>query len=224
MTNYNHDDSNRMNTSSKSYAENLAIWTAKQSTVEKVREWQERITLEETTACTTATRKRISNAKKLLADLNFGTFGKLEELFSCSEKSRKTSVSKQGQTDTFIKWMSGNGKHSSKAVERKTNGGRVQDCINKLASGKDSLIVYSMDICNASTSGQRRIVEPIVMRFSAFYSLLVSCNALKNTNGANPQLAIQASSKLLYKRLLEYPIPYDANATYSDNDFNDIEI
>lgn len=173
----------------------------------------------------TATQKaRKAQAKIFLATATAGNdsaLGRLEELLTAKANSKKTTSASQNRADDHFK-MEIDGKIKYIPFERKTNGGRVEDLIN--GKNKAKFIVYSMDICNASTSNKRRVIEPVIMKTADFLFLLADCGALKNTNGTNPQIAIQASSKKLYNRLLDYPLTYDPEETYTEEDFEDLEV
>ena len=148
-----------------------------------------------------------------------GWFGRITEIFSHTVKSRKSWVALQGRDDSHIKFKK-NGKIQYLPIEVKTNGGRISSLYERNAP---KFIVYSLNINNSLTK-EPRIVEPVIMRTQDFLQLLTECNAIKNTNGTNPELAIQAISKKLYIRLLEYPISYDRDAIYTEYDFEGIEI
>ena len=168
--------------------------------------------------------ERLATCFYYLQSYNASTQGRLQEILSVKDNSKKLDVSKQGKNDFTIRYRKENGRIVNKAVERKINGGRIQNSIDKLNNGKDELFCYSMSICNASTSHRERVIEPIICRFSTFYNVLLECNAIKETKGDRNELAIQASSKQLYLRLLDYPIVYNKFSIYSDDDFDGIEI
>jgi hypothetical protein len=67
------------------------------------------------------------------------------------------------------------------------------------------------------------VVEPKVLKTSVFLAILEECGALKSTNGANPEIAIQATSKKLYIAMSEYTLTYDANRRYNAEDFGEEE-
>lgn len=163
--------------------------------------------------------ERISTAWKILDnDNDDGKFGRIFELFNATANSRKTHVSTAGETDNYIKWK-GENKTVNRPAESKTNGGRIGEMIKRLESGKDTFLIYSMDICNSSTSGIRREIAPIICLFSVFYKCLLDCNAIKRTNGKQDEFAIQVSSKKLFERLSVYSLSYDPNRTYCKEDF-----
>jgi hypothetical protein len=57
------------------------------------------------------------------------------------------------------------------------------------------------------------------MRTEKFLAILEECNATKSTNGTNPEVAIQVTSKKLFIALSEYTLTYDPNHRYTETDF-----
>lgn len=176
----------------------------------------------------TPTRARLERVEKAILYLeneqDSGRYGRVEELLAATTYSQKNRVSLQGKADSFLRWKNDNGTIVNRPFERKTNGGRIGELVRRLEKGKDTLLVYSMDICNSTTKGKRRLVEPVLVWFSNFYNMLEEINGLKNTNGKNPEIAIQVSKIDLYNRLLDYPIPYDPDTVYSQDDLEDLPI
>lgn len=168
---------------------------------------------------TKANKARAELAKHYLINWSDATLGMITELASATDRTRKTRVAKQGANDTSIKMLV-NGKIKYVPCEVKTNGGRVSALYEKNAP---KYVIYSMNVQNSLVKTPR-VLAPIVIRTDLFLTVLEECNALKNTNGVNPELAIQCTSKKLFARLSEYPIPYNANTVYSPSDFEDIEI
>lgn len=178
---------------------------------------------------TSAQRTRKALCLKYLENLNdSGRFGRIDELISVKPTSHKTRVSKQGKTDITIRFHNGN-KVVNKAVERKTNGGRIEDLIKALEKGNDKLIAYKLDytikhpLKDGTATEEIRQVD-IIALFSQFYNMLVEVGAIKWTNGNNNERAIQVSSKKMYERLLDWVIPFDVNSVYSMNDFEGLEM
>lgn len=162
---------------------------------------------------TTAQKARKANALRHFANIanDSGAVGRIREILDKSTYSTAYNFARQGKADCFV-WI---GKKRYNA-ERKTNGGRIGSLYGKKAP---SFVVYSMDIDNAGTAHQRRVIEPIVMRTSLFLAILEENGAIKNTNGTNPDLAIQATSKKLFLALQEYTLTYDPNRRYTADDF-----
>lgn len=160
-------------------------------------------------------KERKANAFRHLlnATKDDGAYGRIDEILSLSARSHRTNFAKQGKADCYV---CVDGKRYN--AERKTNGGRIGSLYGKKAP---KFVVYSMDICNAGTNNARRVIEPIVMRTEKFLAILEECHATKNTNGKNPEVAIQASSKVLYMALSEYTLAYSATTRYTAEDFED---
>jgi hypothetical protein len=83
------------------------------------------------------------------------------------------------------------------------------------------LFFLLLQLSNAGTNNARRVIEPIVMRTEKFLAILEECHATKSTNGKNPEVAIQASSKVLYMALSNYTLAYSATTRYTADDFED---
>lgn len=167
------------------------------------------------------TKAAKTRAEKMLAylanaDKDDGAFGRIKELSSHSTKSRKSRVSAQGKNDTSIKMLI-NGKIRYIGIEVKTNGGRIE---NLYHANAPKYIAYSIDIDNSLA---RRHTTTKLFPTEIFLEILESVNAIKNTNGRNPERAVQAVSKKLYDIVSEWAIPYDPNATYTPEDFDGLE-
>ena len=162
---------------------------------------------------TTAQKARKANALRHFANIanDDGAVGRIREILDKSIHSTARNFSRQGKADCFV-WIDGKRYNA----ERKTNGGRVGSLYGKKAP---AFVVYSMDIDNAGTAHQRRVIEPIVMKTSLFLAILEENGALKSTNGKNPEMAIQVSSKKLFLALQEYTLTYDPNRRYTAGDF-----
>lgn len=155
-----------------------------------------------------------------------GAYGRIAELASHTDKSRKVKVATQGKADTSIK-LEVNGKVRYVPAEVKTNGGRIASL---MAKGAPKYVVYSLDFVQkhkASKSRdaweEERHIDPVVIPTATFLEMLAKCNAIKSTNGANPEPAIQVSSKRLYEILLDWPIPYEPDTVYTPDDFDGLE-
>lgn len=155
-----------------------------------------------------------------------GAYGRITELASHTGKSRKTRVATQGKADTAIKFEV-NGKIRYIPAEVKTNGGRIASLMSK---GAPKYVVYSLDFVQkhkaSKTRGaweEERHIDAVVIPTEIFLEMLRKCNAIKSTNGNNPEPAIQVSSKKLYEILLDWPIPYEPNTVYTADDFDGLE-
>jgi hypothetical protein len=162
---------------------------------------------------TATERERKAQAFRHLynAEHDNGAFGRVEEILSHSHGSKITRVRKQGQVDTFVKV---DGKRYG--VEYKTNGGRIES----LYSGSVRFVVYSLDICNATTSNKPRHLDPVVLRTETFLEILEDCGAIKCTNGKNPERAVQPSSKKMFEMLVQYGTPFNPEQNYCADEIN----
>lgn len=166
---------------------------------------------------TASALRRAQEMRRYLAHPSDGTYGRIEELASCTSKSRKSKVSNQAQDDTHIKFRTASGKIRYASAERKTNGGRISNLLN---AGAPEFVIYSMCVHNSLVNYD---VEKKVFPTRVFIEMLRTVNAIKSTNGTHPELAIQSSSKKLYTIVSEWPIVYDRDATYTEDDFEGLE-
>jgi hypothetical protein len=153
-----------------------------------------------------------------------GCMGCIAEVLSATTHSKKEPVSNTGRPDCYIKFRTESGAVIPVIVERKTNGGRVKTLETEFSKAEEmsgKFVVYSMDVCNAATSNLRRRVEPVVIPRKLFMEKLVEFKAIKavNRNGELEGFAIQVSKKAFYEWLLDWPVVYDRNAVYCDDDF-----
>jgi len=151
-----------------------------------------------------------------------GARGRAFELDCASSGSRKTRVSKQGQADVFIHYGKGN-----YAAECKTNGGRIEALFGK---GAPKFVIYQMDITIKHPAGkttkareEKRFIEARLIPTEVFLNSLKRFNAIKSTNGKNPERAIQVTSKKFYEWLLDWPITYIPGYRYEAEDFEELE-
>lgn len=158
--------------------------------------------------------KQIANAIKRAENLrDDGRYGRAFEILCSRALSKKNEVARQNEADCRVK-CEVNGKIVYRSAECKTNGGRIEKLINALENGKDTLFIYRLDVCNSSTQNMRRYIPARIGYFSDFLEMLEECGALKNTNGKNPEVAIQCSSKKLFIALESYGVPFDNEAVY----------
>ena len=155
-------------------------------------------------------------------DHDNGALGRIFELQCASEYSRKTRVSKQGQADVYIKYGKGNVK-----AECKTNGGRIEALYDAKAP---KFVIYRLDFVQHHKAGkhteaydEERHIDPVVIPTALFLAKLEEFNAIKSTNGKNPELAIQPSSKKWFEWLLDYPITYNPEWRYTEDDFEGLD-
>ena len=144
-----------------------------------------------------------------------GRFGRIEELLSARSKSRKSSVSRQGKVDNYIKVE---GRYMT--AECKTNGGRIESLLS--VRGRPAFVIYTLDIEVKHKNGSERRYAKKVIPTWLFVDFLVNNGLTKSTNGRNPEMAIQCSSKKLYQALLNYPIDFIENHEYEADDFSDL--
>jgi hypothetical protein len=172
-------------------------------------------------AMPTATTAQKARKAKALAHLenrnDDGRYGKVAEILAKSNGSNARNYAKQGKADCFVWIEDEDGKRHRYTAECKTNGGRISSLRGKNAP---RFVVYSMDLCNSTTKGKRRVVEPRVIRTELFLAKLAEFKAIKETKGKHNELAIQPSKKAFYEWLLDYPVTYDPNETYYESDFD----
>lgn len=157
-----------------------------------------------------------------------GCMGCVAEMLTATSNSKKSTIANTGKPDCFIKYRSASGKVIPVTVERKTNGGRIQTIetdFSKAEKMSGKYVVYSLDICNKSTGYLRRYVPAVVIPKQLFIAKLIEFNAIKPMyhDGVLDGYGIQASKKPLYLWLSEWPVVYDRNAVYCDDDFDGLE-
>lgn len=171
--------------------------------------------------------KRLAKVLEIISNENdCGRWGKAFEILNAKETSHKKGVAKQGRVDNYFTF---NGKATP--FESKTNGGRI----GNLYKTKMQFIVYKMAFDTRTYTkkdgtqggGKHYETDSVIMKISDFLQLLEECNAIKvigHKDLEDSEPAIQGDSVKLYKRLIEYPIIFDRNATYTSDDFEDLEI
>lgn len=181
-----------------------------------------------TDATTKAQQERLKKALEIIENAtDCGRFGKVFEILSAPTTSRKKSVSAQGKADIYFHI---DGKRVK--AEVKTNGGRIEN-LYRVRKPENAFIVYYLNITTRTYTnkdgsiggGQERIIEPIILTVRDFLKIVEDCNAVKTIGhkGQNDfERAIQADSKKLYNRLLDYPIPFERDTNYSTDDFEDL--
>lgn len=130
-----------------------------------------------------------------------GAGGKLFELEQTRETSTKTRVSSPEQVDNYLN-MDGR----PQAVEMKTNSGEISAIVQAVAQGKDGFIVYSLEMNNANTNKQWRVIPPVIMKWSTFVSMAAEsgCIREKRTSRGTQTIALEGSSKKWYIALEHY--------------------
>lgn len=151
-----------------------------------------------------------------------GAAGRVFELKNARDGSLKCGISKGKQADNYISILQADGSKIRYELESKTNGGRVDEVMEKLARGREFFVAYSLSICNKNTSGKIREAEPIVCPASLFIAALEECGALKAVNGRDGQqngIAIQSSKKSWFEWVTDFPVKWDKDWEYSWFDF-----
>lgn len=156
---------------------------------------------------------------------NDGARGKIFELECALANSKKIDIGEVNESDVYIHV---GGKNSNVKAEVKTNGGRIESLLN--GKNPSKYVIYRLDIDVKLPAGktkpariEHRHVEPVVIPTDIFINALKRFNAIKNTNGKQPERAIQVTSKKLYNWLLDWPIPYNPALIYQLSDFEGLE-
>lgn len=176
--------------------------------------------------CTTQDKKRIAVALDWIA-INYrgdGIFGAITELFCCSERSNKMKIATQNKNDSNVRFANYKGVVRSVPVEVKTGGGRIQSMTGKY-------IVYTYcyrqkrnpDKTHETDWYIEKEVDPIIVPLKMFVNFLYAHNAVKCTNGKQPEMAIQPSNKALYDACKAWAVKYDRTKVYKESDFYGLE-
>lgn len=162
-------------------------------------------------------KQRNTLANKYLANANDdGRFGRAFELECASAYSRKSRVGLNGEKDVYIHFEKGN-----VPAECKTNGGRIASL---LADNAPKFVIYRYRYVAKLKGGDEvREIDPVIIPTEVFISRLIEFNAIKSTNGKNPEPAIQVSNKKFFEWLLDWPIPYTPGTHYTADDFEGLE-
>lgn len=157
-----------------------------------------------------------------------GCMGCIDEVLNASSGSKKVTVSNAGKNDNYISYRSVSGKVVPVYCESKRNGGRIETIETEFSKAEKMIgkyVIYRMDVCNSGTNYVRRHVDPVVIPRKLFVSKLYELNAVKaiNKNGVLNGFGIQVTCKPFYLWLCDWPIVYDRNKVYSDDDFEGLE-
>lgn len=176
--------------------------------------------------CTTQDKKRIAVASEWIAAdyRGDGIFGAITELFCCPERSNKIRIAAQNKNDSNVRFADYKGNVRSVPVEVKTGGGRIENMTGKY-------IVYTYcfrqkrkaDKTHATEWYIEREVEPVIVPLKMFVDFLYTNNAIKCTNGKQPETAIQPSNKALYEACKAWAVKYDRTKVYKESDFYGLE-
>lgn len=149
-----------------------------------------------------------------------GAGGKVAELRATRDGSEKYKVSGAGRADNYA---SIDGR--TRAIEVKTNSGRIGNVLRALERGKNGFVVYSYNVCNANTKGERWFVPDKIFTYSAFVALLESVGAIRINQGhakknyADCEPSIQASTKKFYNAIKNSPaLLYDKDKNYTSEE------
>lgn len=173
---------------------------------------------------TTYARKRDAEIARHTLNIGHddGAAGRVFELECASRGSHKTRVSIQGKADVYIHFGKG-----YVAAECKTNGGRIESLRKPNAP---RFVIYRLRFVQkhkatktAPAWDELREIDPVLIPTEIFLAALDRFGATKSTNGANPEEAIQPSSKKFFEWLLDWPIPYEPGLTYTAEDFEGLE-
>lgn len=156
--------------------------------------------------------------KRLLAnEKDDGRFGRAFEVECQGHYSRKTGVAVAGKADIhiLIDMM-------PRPAECKTNGGRVESLY---AEGAPKWVIYRMDAKQKRHSkalGEFYVnweVPAKVIPTNVFLAALERHNAVKSTNGTNPERAIQVFNRGFWEWLRAWPIEFEKGRNYHTADF-----
>lgn len=164
--------------------------------------------------------KEINYRVKPTKGIDNGAGGKIAELEETREGSEKYKVSGAGRVDNYVTI---DGK--ARAIEIKTNSGRIGNILRALECGKNGYIVYGYSVKNANTKGELWEVPKKIFTFSAFVALLESVGAIRINQGhasknfVDCEPSIQASTKKFYNAVKNSPaLIYDKNKKYTSEE------
>lgn len=176
--------------------------------------------------CTTQDKKRVAIALEWITTdyRGDGIFGAITELFCCPERSNKVKIATQGKNDSNVRFADYKGNVRSVPVEVKTGGGRIENMTGKY-------IVYTYcfrqkrkaDKSHATDWYVEKEADPIIVPLKMFVDFLYAHNAIKCTNGKQPETAIQPSNKALYDACKAWTVKYDRTKVYKESDFYGLE-
>ena len=164
--------------------------------------------------------EKIEYRVKPTKGIDSGAGGKLFELEQTRDTSTKTRVAGESKVDNYM-----NLNHHAQAVEMKTNSGEISTTLAKVASGKGGFIVYRLEMNNANTNHEWRVVPAVIMKAETFVAMATECKCIraKKTTRGTITYAIEASNKDWYNALNAYiertGLIYDKNMVYSKEMF-----
>lgn len=159
-----------------------------------------------------------------------GRYGRAFELQCARDKSHKARVSKQGQIDIHVKFISENGKAYYVPCEAKTNGGRIDELLN---GSKAQYVIYDLHFVQKHKASKkhdayneyRDLEQPVIIPKALFLAKLIEFNAIKaiNRNGELDGYGIQVSSKKWFDWLSDYPVKFDNENAYEVWEFEGLD-
>lgn len=152
--------------------------------------------------------------------IDSGAGGKIAELEETREGSEKYKVSGAGRADNYV-----NIDGRTRAIEIKTNSGRIGNILHALECGKNGFVVYGYSVKNSNTKGELWEVPKKIFTYSAFIALLESVSAIRINQGhakknfTDCEPSIQASTKKFYNAIKNSPaLIYDKNKKYTSEE------
>lgn len=159
-----------------------------------------------------------------------GRYGRTFELQCARDKSHKSCVSKQGQVDIHVKFISENGKAYYVPCEAKTNGGRIDELLN---GSKAQYVIYDLHFVQKHKATKkhdaweehRDLEQPVIIPKALFLAKLREFGIIKaiNKKGEFDGYGIQASSKKWFDWLSDYPVKFDNENAYETWEFQGLE-
>lgn len=157
--------------------------------------------------------------------LGDGVIGIIREIICKRHNSRSINKSCDKSADIAVGWAN---KLGWKTAEVKSNRGLIDYLFHqqKIGALENNYTVYSMcaeKYRNAKQIAQGKeaemmVIKPIIIRNDLLLKVILECNAYKMTHGC---AQLQISVKM-YKRLLDYPIPFDVDNVYCPDDFDGV--
>lgn len=174
---------------------------------------------------------RIENINIILSNTkDDGRFGRAFELQCSRQKSRKTTVAKQGKNDNAVKFAANNKRgYKYIPVECKINGGRVETLID--GSNKSKYVVYKLDFTKRypTKNGkvEKRITAPaIIVPTEVFVQALLFFGATHKVGHKNDDgvliydgISIQKNNNLWIEWVQNWPVKFDNERVYKEEDF-----
>lgn len=180
-------------------------------------------------------QNRARLARYYLAKENFcAKWGYIAELVNARPHSKKNRISAQNIPDNTIPFVNSKGNLCYKAIEEKTNGGRIEDLLDKATRVRCNFIRYQMiDVPVTQSKSAKAKGLPKEYRNTAckiiptelFINKLYELNAVKvmNHNGKQDGWGIQVSKKAWFEWVDAYPVEYFEDEVYEEWMFEGLE-